>query len=46
MHPGKSYWSETNINTPTKIKSKKGHNSAKIWRIITDIELDLYFTLI
>ena len=22
--------------------SKKGHNSAKIWRMITNIELDLY----
>ena len=44
--PAKIYWSETNINTPTKIKSKKGHNSAKIWWMITNIELDLYFTVI
>ena len=46
MHPCKSYWSETNINTPTKTKSKKGHNSAKIWWMITNIELDLYFLVI
>ena len=91
MHPCKSGWSETNINTPTKLsrkraitqpkfggwlqyqtwpifyvdimlckvwmkskvieqkrttktKSEKGHNSAKIWRMITNIELDLYFS--
>ena len=25
--------------------SKMGHNSAKIWRMITNIELDLYFTI-
>ena len=37
---------ETNINTPTKTKSKKGHNSAKILRMITNIKLDLYFTMI
>ena len=43
MHPCKSYWSEININTSTKTKSKKGHNSARIWRVITNIELDLYF---
>ena len=45
MHPYKSYWVETNINT-TKTKSKKGDNSAKILRMITYIELDLYFTMI
>ena len=33
--------------TPTiKTKSKKGHNLAKILRMITNIELDLYFTMI
>ena len=33
--------------TPTtKTKSKKGHNLAKILRMITNIELDLYFTKI
>ena len=26
-----------------KTKSKKGHNSAKIWWMITNIELDPYF---
>ena len=46
MHPCKSYWAETNINTPTKTKSKKGHNSDKILRMIINIELDLYFTMI
>ena len=29
-----------------KIKSLKGNNSAKIWRMITNIKLDLYFTMI
>ena len=43
MHPCKSFWSETNINTPTKLSQKKGHNSAKIWWMITNIELDPYF---
>ena len=42
MHPCKSYWVQTIINTPTKTKSKKGHNSAKILPMITNIELDLY----
>ena len=46
MHPCKSYWSETNINTPTKSRSKKGHISDKIWRMITNIDLDLYFTVL
>ena len=46
MHPYKSIWSETNINTQTKTKSKKGYNSAKIWWMITNVELDLYFTVI
>ena len=46
MHPCKSYWVVTNINTPTKSKSKKGHNSAKILWMITNMELDLYFTMI
>ena len=33
--------------TPTtKTKLKKGHNSAKIWRLITNIELYLYFTMV
>ena len=41
-----SSWYETNMNTPTKTKSKKGHNSAKIWRMIINIELYLYFTVI
>ena len=26
-----------------KTKSKKGHNSAKVWQMITKIKLDLYF---
>ena len=30
----------------TKTKSKKGHNLAKILQIITNIELDFYFTMI
>ena len=29
-----------------KTKSEKGHNSAKIWRMITNIEPDLYFIVI
>ena len=32
MHPCKSYWAETNINTPTKTKSKKGHTLPKFGR--------------
>ena len=32
------------FNLTIKTKSKKSHNSAKIWRMITNIELDLYFT--
>ena len=33
--------------TPTtKPKSKKGHNVAKILQMITNIEPDLYFTMI
>ena len=32
----------TNINTSPKSKLKKSHNSAKIWQMITNIELDLY----
>ena len=43
MHPCESYWVETNINTPTKTKSNKGHNF--LW-MITNIKLDLYFTII
>ena len=27
-----------------KTRSKKGHNSAKIWQMTTNIELDLYFS--
>ena len=46
MHPCKSYWAETNINTTTKTKPKKGHNSAKILLMITDNGFDLYFTFI
>ena len=46
MYSCKSYWAETNINTPTKRKSKKGRNSAKILQMITNIQLDLYFTMI
>ena len=42
MHPFKSYWGEA----ITKIKSKKGHNLAKILWMITNTELDLYFTMI
>ena len=30
----------------TKTKSKKGHNLAKILRMISNIELDLYFIMI
>ena len=30
----------------TKTKSKKGHNLTNILRLITNIELDLYFTMI
>ena len=41
MHPFKSYLAETNNIT----KSKKDHNSA-IWRMIINIELDLYFIVI
>ena len=43
MHPCKSYWSETNINTPTKTKSKKVHNSAKIWRMITNTPWPVFY---
>ena len=46
MHPCKSNWAETNINTSTKTKSKKGYNSAKILPTITNIELNLYATMI
>ena len=46
MHPCKRFWVETNINTPTKTKLKKGLNSAKIWQMTTNIKLDLYFTMI
>ena len=46
MHPCKSYRVETNIKTTTETKSKKGYNSAKILRMITNIEADLYFTVI
>ena len=42
MHAFKSYWAEKNKKT----KSKKGHNSAKIWRMIKNIKLDLYFIMI
>ena len=34
------------LNPPTKTRSIKGHSSAKIMRIITNIKLDLYFTMI
>ena len=34
------------LNPTIKTKSKKGCNSAKIWLMITNIELDLYFTMI
>ena len=44
IHLCESYWAETNINTPTKTKSKKVHNLARIWRIITNI--DLHFTVL
>ena len=33
-------------NPTTKTKSKKGHNSAKILRTVTIIELNEYFTMI
>ena len=46
MHPCKSYWAETDIDTPTKNKSKKGHKSAKILLMIVNIEFDIYFTMI
>ena len=46
MHPCKSYLVEININTTTKTKLKKGQNSAKILQMITNIGLDLYFTMI
>ena len=46
MHPYKSYRADTNINTTTKTKSKKGHNSAKIMRMITGIKPDLYRIMI
>ena len=46
MHPCKSYLAETNINPLTKTKSEKGQNSAKILRIVTNIELNLYLTMI
>ena len=46
IHPCKSYWAETNIDTATKTKSKNGHFSVKIMQMITNIELDLYFTMI
>ena len=52
MHPFKSYLGET-ISLPCilpqqkkKTKSKKGHNLAKILQMITNIELDLYFTMV
>ena len=34
------------LNPTIKTKSKKGYNSAKIWLVITNIEHDLYFTMI
>ena len=34
---------ESNINTTTKTKSEKGHNSAKILQMITNTKLDLSF---
>ena len=33
-------------NPTTKTKSEKGHNLAKISRTVTNIEFDLYFTMI
>ena len=45
MHPCKSYGRVTN-NLTQQQKLKKGYNSAKIWQMITNIELDLYFTMI
>ena len=33
-------------NKQQKLSRKKGHNSAKIWLMITNIELDLYFIVI
>ena len=41
MHSCKSYWAETNILTQQKKKKlnpKNGHNLAKIWWTITNIE--------
>ena len=49
MHPFKSYWKGNNIFTfyfTSNNKSKKGHNLAKIMQMITNIELELYFTMI
>ena len=46
MHPCKDYWAETNINTATKTKSKKGHISTNILQMITNIKLDLIFMMI
>ena len=34
------------LNPTIKPKSKMGHNSVKIWRMINNIEFDLYFTMI
>ena len=42
MQPFKSYWAETNKKT----KSIKGDNSAKIWQMFTNIELNLNFIVI
>ena len=46
MYPRKVIDRKPYINTPTKPKPKKGHNAAKILRMITNIELHLYFTVI
>ena len=46
MHPFKTYWRETNILTQQiKLSNKKGHCSAKIWQMITNVKFDLYFTI-
>ena len=44
MHPFKTDLTETNILTQQQnLSRKKGH---KIWQMITNMELDQYFTMI
>ena len=45
IHTFKTYWMETSILTQQqKQKFERGHNSAKIWQMISNIDLELYFT--